>query len=125
MPTNDTRPRQVPDARSSMTWRAAGAQFYPGGAYETLQEISHRGKGPKGYRPTDARLAEIICDRLTENPFVDARNIAVDVSSGEVTLRGSVEERRQKYVAEDVVADVFGVMEVHNNLSVARYLDDE
>src|SRR5687767_2535477 len=24
-----------------MTWRAAGAQFYPGGAYDALQERSH------------------------------------------------------------------------------------
>lgn len=110
---------------SSMSWRAAGAQFYPGGAYDALQEISHRGKGPKGYRPTDARLAEVICDRLTDNPFVDARNINIDVQDGEVTMTGSVEERRQKYAAEDVVADVFGVAEVHNSLTVARYIDDE
>lgn len=125
MPTNRPLSTKVPDPRSSMSWRAAGAQFYPGGAYDTLQAISHRGKGPKGYRPTDARLAEIVCERLTDDPFVDARNISVDVKECEVTLNGSVEERRQKYAAEDVVADVFGVREVHNNLSVARYVDDE
>jgi hyperosmotically inducible protein len=125
MPTNPTRSFQVPDSRSSMSWRAAGAQFYPGGAYEALQEISHRGKGPRGYRPTDARLAETICERLTDDAFIDARNISVEVKAGEVTLTGSVEERRQKYAAEDLVADVFGVMEVQNNLSVARYIDEE
>lgn len=125
MPTNRPRSAQVPDPRSSMSWRAAGAQFYPGGAYDALQEISHRGKGPKGYRPSDARLAEIVCERLTEDPFVDARSISIDVKNSEVTLTGSVEERRQKYAAEDVVADVFGVSEVHNNLSVARYVDEE
>jgi osmotically-inducible protein OsmY len=108
-----------------MRWRAAGAQFYPGGAYETLQEISHRGRGPKGYRPSDERLTEIICERLTDDPFIDARNISVKVVGGEVTLSGSVEERRQKYAAEDIVADVFGVIEVHNDLSVARYVDEE
>jgi osmotically-inducible protein OsmY len=128
MPTY--RPQLSRGSMSSMSWRAAGAQFYPGGAYDALQEISHReishrGKGPKGYRPTDARLAEVICDRLTDNPFIDARNINIDVQDGEVTLTGSVEERRQKYAAEDVVADVFGVAEVHNSLTVARYIDDE
>ena len=123
MPTY--RPQLYRGSMSSMSWRAAGAQFYPGGAYDALQEISHRGKGPKGYRPTDARLAEVICDRLTDNPFVDARNINIDVQDGEVTMTGSVEERRQKYAAEDVVADVFGVAEVHNSLTVARYIDDE
>ena len=125
MPTSRSRFAQTPDSRSSMSWRAAGAQFYPGGAYDALQEISHRGKGPKGYRPSDVRLAEIVCERLTDDPFVDARNISVDVKDGEVSLSGSVEERRQKYIAEDVVADVFGVSEVHNNLSVARFLDEE
>ncbi|HEU4603243.1 MAG TPA: BON domain-containing protein [Steroidobacteraceae bacterium] len=125
MATHRFRPSEIPDPRSSMAWRAAGAQFYPGGAYDAMQEISHRGKGPKGYRPSDARLTETICERLTEDPFIDARNISVDVKEGEVTLTGSVEERRQKYAAEDRVADVFGVTEVHNNLSVARYVDED
>lgn len=125
MPTYHPRSSEVQDLASSMRWRAAGAQFYPGGAYETLQEISHRGRGPKGYRPSDERLTEIICERLTDDPFIDARNIAVKVMGGEVTLSGSVEERRQKYAAEDIVADVFGVIEVHNDLSVARYVDEE
>ena len=107
MPTHRPRYSEAPRSRSSMSWRAAGAQFYPGGAYDALREISHRGKGPKGYRPSDARLAEIVCERLTDDPFVDARNISVAVNDGEVTLTGSVEERRQKYIAEDVVADFF------------------
>jgi osmotically-inducible protein OsmY len=123
MPTHHRRSSEAPDLASSMRWRAAGAQFYPGGAYEVLQEISHRGRGPKGYRPSDERLTEIICGRLTDDRFVDARNVSVKVENGEVTLSGSVEERRQKYAAEDIVADVFGVIEVHNDLSVARYVD--
>jgi osmotically-inducible protein OsmY len=101
-----------------MTWRAAGAQFYPGGAYEALQERSHRGRGPKGYRRSDERLKEIICERLTDDPFIDASNIRIDVSGGEVTLQGSVLVRQQKYAAEDLVADVAGVTEIHNELSV-------
>jgi osmotically-inducible protein OsmY len=102
-----------------MNWRAAGAQFYPGGAYEELQELSHRGRGPKGYRPTDERLKEIICERLTDDPFIDASRITVEVSSSEVTLQGTVQVRQQKFAIEDVVADVAGVTEIHNRLSVA------
>lgn len=101
-----------------MSWRAAGAQFYPGGAYETLQELSHRGRGPKGYRPSDERLEEIICERLTDDPFVDASDVTVEVENAEVTLAGTVQVRQQKYAIEDIVADVSGVIEIHNRLIV-------
>ncbi|HEX7011628.1 MAG TPA: BON domain-containing protein [Steroidobacteraceae bacterium] len=101
-----------------MSWRAAGAQFYPGGAYETLQELSHKGRGPKGYRPSDERLKELICERLTDDPFVDPSNVTVEVANGEVTLGGTVQVRQQKYAIEDIVADVPGVIEIHNRLGV-------
>lgn len=101
-----------------MLWRAAGAQFYPGGAYEALQELSRRGRGPNGYRPSDERLKEIICERLTGDPFIDATHVTVDVSGGEVTVQGTVQVRQQKYAIEDLLADVSGVTELHNHLSV-------
>lgn len=105
--------------QSRMEWRAAGAQFYPGGAYEQLSEISYRGRGPKGYTRADELLKEIICEQLTDNPFIDASDVSVDVEKGEVTLRGTVRDRRQKYAIEDLIADVSGVNEIHNYLSVA------
>lgn len=116
----DAQPRSDRAQRllSRMQWRAAGAQFYPGGAYEHLQELSYRGRGPKGYRRSDERLQEIICERLTDDPFIDARDISVNVSAGEVTLQGSVEDRQQKYAIEDLVADVHGVVEIHNRIAV-------
>jgi len=119
MPANRFRDR--PDAARQyerMSWRAAGAQFYPGGAYERLQEISHRGRGPKNYRPSDERIKEVVCERLTEDPLVDASDITVEVSGGEVTIQGTVQMRRQKYAAEDLIADVHGVTEIHNQLAV-------
>jgi hypothetical protein len=103
-----------------MQWRAAGAQFYPGGAYEQLLERSHRGRGPKGYQRSDELLKEIICEILTDDSLIDARNIEVEVASCEVTLRGAVEERQQKYAIEDRIADVAGVTEIHNYLSVSN-----
>jgi osmotically-inducible protein OsmY len=116
---------QSSDLGNSRGWPSAEEPSNLDGAYGASQKISHRGKGPKGYRPSDARLAELICERLTDAPFIDARNVSIEVEDGEVTLTGSVEERRQKYAAEDVVADVFGVREVRNSLSVARYMDGD
>ena len=108
-----------------MRWRAAGAQFYPGGAYEHLLEISHRGRGPKGYQRSDDLLHELICEQLTEDPFIDARNVCVEVSQSEVTLRGTVETREQKYAVEDLVADIGGVTEIHNHLGVGHSVADD
>jgi BON domain len=103
-----------------MSWRAAGAQDYPGGALEQLIEASHRGKGPRGYRPSDERLREIVCERLTEDPFVDASQIDVSVANCEVTLSGSVTTRRMKFAAEELVADIPGVVNVQNSIRAGR-----
>jgi hypothetical protein len=101
-----------------MSWRAEGAQDYPGGALETLIEASHRGKGPRNYRRSDEMLREVVCEQLTEDPFIDAVDVSVDVHEGEVTLTGTVPSRSQKMRAEDLVADTHGVTEIHNMLTV-------
>ena len=104
-----------------MAWRAEGAQDYPGGELEDeLVAVSHRGKGPKGYRPSDERLRERICERLTEDSFVDATDIEIAVADGEITLSGSVENRRMKYAAEDLVSEMSAVTAVHNSIRVRR-----
>jgi hypothetical protein len=101
-----------------MSWRAEGAQDYPGGAFETLLEASHRGKGPKNYRRSDELIREILCERLTEDPRIDAVDVSVDVEDGEVTLAGTVTSRYQKMRIEDLAADTTGVREIHNLLAV-------
>ena len=79
---------------------------------------SFAGRGPKGYRRSDARIAEDVNERLTWHPDIDASDIEVRVASGEVTLSGIVEDRRAKRLAEDIVEDVVGVSDVHNELKV-------
>jgi osmotically-inducible protein OsmY len=118
----DRGDRQVQDERARqlrrMSWRAAGMQDYPGGALEDMLALSHRGRGPKGYRRSDARLTEIICDLLTDSPEIDASEVAVEVRDCDVTLEGSVPLRRMKYAIEDLVAGVSGVDEIHNRITV-------
>jgi hypothetical protein len=81
--------------------------------------VSHRGRGPKGYQRSDERLLETICERLTEDPRIDASDIEVAVKDQAATLRGSVADRRMKYQVEDLV-DACGVREIHNQLRVNR-----
>jgi osmotically-inducible protein OsmY len=77
-----------------------------------------RGRGPRGYSRSDDRIREDVCDRLTDDPWIDASDIEVRVQNGEVTLAGLVRERQDKRFAEDLVDDIPGVREVHNQLRV-------
>ncbi|QSQ23384.1 BON domain-containing protein [Pyxidicoccus parkwayensis] len=77
------------------------------------------GKGPKAYTRPDERIREDIYDRLMHG-WVNAEDVEVLVKNGEVTLTGFVEERRDKRVIEDLIEDVLGVKDVHNQLKVSR-----
>jgi len=78
----------------------------------------HAGKGPKNYRRCDDRICEDVQQRLTDDPYVDASDIEVVVKEGEVTLSGTVLDRYMKRAAEDAVADLPGVRDVHNQIRV-------
>lgn len=81
-------------------------------------EGPHRGRGPKGYQRSDSRIHEDICERLTNDPFIDASEIEVDVREREVTLSGSVASRGLRRRAEDLAELVSGITHVQNNLRV-------
>jgi hypothetical protein len=79
------------------------------------------GLGPKGYRRSDDRIREDVCDRLVhlaQHADVDSSDVDVNVKDGEVSLRGTVRERRWKHLVEDVADGVPGVRDVHNQLRV-------
>ncbi|HUZ12144.1 MAG TPA: BON domain-containing protein [Caulobacteraceae bacterium] len=78
----------------------------------------HRGKGPKDYVRTDARILDEINERLTDDPDLDASNIEVAVASGEATLEGQVTTKADKRLAEDIAESARGVVQVRNNLRV-------
>lgn len=79
----------------------------------------HRGRGPKGYRRTDERIHEDVCERLMHDRFIDASEVEVVVKEGEVTLSGTVSSRGLKRRAEDLAELASGVTHVQNNLRVA------
>lgn len=79
---------------------------------------THYGKGPKAFKRTDERMVEEVCMHLTQSDDVDAENIDVSVTDGEVTLSGSVTDRRQKRAAEDAIENVWGVKDIINNIRV-------
>ena len=54
--------------------------------------------------------------RLEDAEWVDATDIEVEVADGVVTLGGEVETRAERRAAEDVAAEVAGVVDVLNRL---------
>lgn len=84
------------------------------------EERRFRGRGPKGYRRSDQRIFEDICDRLTEDPELDATNIEVRVENCQVTLSGMVDDRDDKRRAEQLAEHVSGVADVFNHIRVRR-----
>jgi hypothetical protein len=92
----------------------------PDHSWPPLQAGPHRGKGPKGYQRSDASILEEACGRLSDDGWLDASDITVTVANSEITLEGSVADRNAKRRAEDLVAAVRGVWDVHNRLRVRR-----
>jgi BON domain len=90
--------------------RDAGADF-------SYSPQSFRGRGPKGYERSDERLKEMICERLTDDPRIDASEVSVEVTQKVVRLTGSVEDRRTKHAIEDLI-DRCGVKDIDNQLRV-------
>jgi hypothetical protein len=128
-------------ARSS-AWRESNEPAYYRSSYTALGPNTYRattpnreyddtgtywhgftGRGPRGYQRSDERIREDVCDRLCDDAWVDASDIDVAVRNGEVTLTGHVRERADKRRVEDVIENVSGVREVHNNLHVGPSRD--
>jgi osmotically-inducible protein OsmY len=98
---NDLSPRGAYGARETERWPLEG---------------KYAGKGPRSYKSSDERIREDVCQRLTDHPAVDASEIEVAVRDGEVTLTGTIEDRRMKRIAEAVAAETAGVLHVHNQI---------
>lgn len=87
---------------------------YPG------PQMDYRGRGPRGYRRSDERIREDICEWLSHDPALDASDIDIAVAAQEVTLSGTVRDNDQLQRLERCVWDVRGVRLVQNNVRVQQ-----
>jgi len=97
----------------------AGWQIGPGvgGAGDaTLAPGPPPERGPDDGKRTDEIIREDVCQWMSDDPRLDAREIDVRVQDGEVTLEGGVEHRAARRLAEDIAAAVPGVRKVLNRL---------
>jgi hypothetical protein len=89
------------------TWTYTEYWFVPG---------PYAGIGPRNYNRSDETILEEVCERLSQHGQVDASEIEVEIQDGDVILKGSVNDRREKRLAEDIAESVFGVGDVQNQL---------
>lgn len=52
--------------------------------------------------------------------MIDATDVEVTVHNGEVTLRGQVDHRHAKRLAEDIAESVLGVKDVNNQIKIRQ-----
>ena len=103
----------------SPVWEHAPAPMRVLGAATTRPPHGpYRGRGPRGYVRSPARIHEDLCDRLTENPFIDASDVDVTVAGTEVTLGGAVQDTIAMRQAHAIAEEVAGVTHVHNRLQL-------
>lgn len=81
------------------------------------------GKGPKGWKYSDERIRDEVCEALYKDPEVDASDIEVMVNEGVVTLRGSIDSREAKRAAELCVEKIKSVQDIQNEIRVKRSED--
>ena len=89
-------------------------------SYPRYFKESFAGRGPKGYQRSDQRITEDVCERLTQDPEIDASGITVETKNGEVMLEGTVTDRESKRRADDIAASCSGVIDVQNKLRIQR-----
>jgi osmotically-inducible protein OsmY len=109
-----------------------GNESYDGSAQpqrgwrEGVDDAMHRGegqfsgRGPRNYKRSDDRIEEDVNERLTRHGNIDASEIEVTVQNGEVTLKGTVDTRQAKRLAEDIAENVSGVKEVNNQIKMRQ-----
>jgi hypothetical protein len=104
------------------THRARAADSLRETAYfmEQPDMIRARGRLPKNYRRSDARVREDVCERLMMDDEINAGDVSVQVCDGVVVLEGSVPERAMHYRIEDIAASCPGVHEVENGIRAGR-----
>lgn len=118
------------------TGQFARSQYGLGGQYQSdlfnisgtgrgPREGGNIGKGPKGYKRSDERIHEEVCEALYRNQIVNASNIEVKVENGVVILSGTVATRYAKREVENCIENLSGIVDIHNEIHLKDFVDEK
>jgi hypothetical protein len=113
-------PAPVQRERHFYRTRESNATYGLPSAQPAKPPEGYSGRGPKGFKRSDERIQENVSEALYYHKDIDASEIEVGVKDAVVTLSGSVGNRFQKYLAEDVADSIPGVEEIRNRISVKK-----
>jgi osmotically-inducible protein OsmY len=83
---------------------------------QDISEGPYRGRGPRTWSRSDARIREEVCERLLQDRLLDARGIEVQVRDGVVGLEGHVPGASDITHADSIARGAPGVVHVENRL---------
>ncbi len=115
-----------PYQQSQESWSSPSrSSTWSGSSDFSRQESGHRqeagphsGKGPKGYKRSDDRIKEEVCEALTHHPEIDPSELEVDVKDGIVQFTGKAESRQIKSMVEDLAENINGVTDIKNDIRI-------
>lgn len=115
----DTPWRRAKNALLSLFGRDAVAKV-AGFGRENLhaEPACYRGCGPRGVRLREERLRFDVCQRLTDDPYVDASDITVEIMDARILLRGSVATAFQRDRAEWAAQAATGAAGLESDLRI-------
>src|SRR5438874_8805380 len=117
---------EIVAASETVLWQHAPAVPARGAVTApTRPQGPHRGRGPRGYLRSPARIYEDLCDRLTDNPFIDASDIEVTVAGTAVSLTGTVQDTIAMRQAQAIAEEGAGITHVHNRLQLRESTERE
>ncbi len=107
------------------SWHSMPAEYNPyrsavggGGAQAAPAPVRRFPPGPKGYRRSDERIREDLCERIMQTGHIDSSEVTVDVKGGQVLLEGTMPERWMKHTIENLADSCPGVKDIENKIRV-------
>ena len=68
----------------------------------------------------DENLKKIVQQKLNEHPILKRYKIFIQVMNQQVVLSGVVDDLAIKWLAEDIVADLMGVLSINNRIEFRK-----
>ena len=124
MKTDNPYDRSVRSLNNSDSYEYSGESEYSRERSDPYQMVDYmidrgldfRGLGPKGFSLSDERVLDDVCEILARDSGFDASQMEVEVKDGVVFLKGRVENRQSKRMAELTIENLPGVSDVINQL---------
>lgn len=78
-------------------------------------------RGPRSIKRSDDSIESEIYDKLRHNRDLDASEIEVEVNRGNVVLKGYIDTKYERNLAEEIVESIYGVRDIMNQLQFKQF----